>query len=186
MAEMLHLNCGNTQYRFSILIVHYSLNFQQIVNLTNSLIYRFALHHWYFSIRIRFIPHLTLFIIVPTLLHTHYRVFSISILFSRHLIGVSSIKIFVLSPKLWIFVHNCFLFSMIGTNGINGFTKISGFKISSSTISIRSIRFVSDNSSIRYCKSNGDSVKEYRIRLCEPCTITIEVLVPYESLLEAA
>lgn len=70
---------------------------------------------------------------------------------------------------------------MIGTNGINDFTKISGFKRSTSTISIRNIRFVSDNSSIRYCKSNGDSVKEYRIRLCEPCTITIEVLVPYES-----
>lgn len=45
MAEMLHLNCGNTQYRFSILIVLYSLNFQQIVNLTNFLIDRFALHH---------------------------------------------------------------------------------------------------------------------------------------------
>lgn len=54
----------------------------------------------YFSIRIRFIPHLTLFTLVPTFLHTYYRVFSISILFSRQLIGVSSIKIFVLSPKL--------------------------------------------------------------------------------------
>ena len=45
MAEMLYLNCGNTQYNFSILIVLNSFNFQQIVNLTNSLIDRFALHH---------------------------------------------------------------------------------------------------------------------------------------------
>lgn len=45
VAEMLYLNCGNTQYNFSIHKVLNSLNFQQIVNLTNSLIYRFALHH---------------------------------------------------------------------------------------------------------------------------------------------
>lgn len=45
MAEMLYLNCGNTQYSFSIHKVLNSLNFQQIVNLINSLIERFALHY---------------------------------------------------------------------------------------------------------------------------------------------
>lgn len=180
-------HCGIIQYWFCLKNAGHSFWHSCSCQFDKSLFERFAVCHWYFTIRIPFIPTHTLLIFVFPYHHTQYRVsFSLSVIHSTLLIGVSSIKIFVLSPKLWIFVHNCFLFSMIGTNGINGFTKISGFKISTSTISIRSIRFVSDNSSIRYCKSNGDSVKEYRIRLCEPCTITIEVLVPYESLSEAA
>lgn len=58
--------------------------------------------------------------------------------------------------------------------------EVAGRMISSSQIGIRSYGFASDDSSIHYCRSNGDAAKEYRIRLCEPCTIVIDVLVPYE------
>lgn len=54
-------------------------------------------------------------------------------------------------------------------------------RLSASQISIRSYGFASDDSSIYYSRSNGDAAKEYRARLCEPCTFLIDVLVPYES-----
>lgn len=54
-------------------------------------------------------------------------------------------------------------------------------RLSASQISIRSYGFASDDSSIYYSRSNGDAAREYRARLCEPCTFLIDVLVPYES-----
>lgn len=59
----------------------------------------------------------------------------------------------------------------------------TGRMVPSTQISIRSYCFADDDSSIHYCRSNGDAIKEYRICLCEPCTFSIDVLVPYECFL---
>lgn len=57
---------------------------------------------------------------------------------------------------------------------------INGRIIPSTQISIRSYSFATNEYNFHYNRSNGEVAKEFRIRLCEPCTFTIDVLVPYE------
>lgn len=48
-----------------------------------------------------------------------------------------------------------------------------------SHISIRSCRFASNDASVHFCGC-GELPQQHSIHLCEPCTLVIDVLVPYE------